>query len=135
MAKEDETHQPPSLIFSRRTISALLGKFDICLAQSQVDAERFAALGSRNVVTTGNLKLDAAASFAGTVAGMSGKDTVDLAEISFARLQKPIYSGTSSCGEVCSGDGEERDDCSGAGRRAGDGVGEYFDEGIPPGRR
>ena len=40
------------------TISALLGKFDICLAQSQTDAERFAALGSRNVVTTGNLKLD-----------------------------------------------------------------------------
>jgi 3-deoxy-D-manno-octulosonic-acid transferase len=40
------------------TISALLGKFDICLAQSQVDAERFAALGCRNVVTTGNLKLD-----------------------------------------------------------------------------
>src|SRR6202795_904290 len=43
------------------TISALLGKFDICLAQSQVDAERFAALGSRNVVTTGNLKLDGTA--------------------------------------------------------------------------
>jgi 3-deoxy-D-manno-octulosonic-acid transferase len=40
------------------TISALLGQFDICLAQSQVDAERFAALGSRNVVVTGNLKLD-----------------------------------------------------------------------------
>jgi 3-deoxy-D-manno-octulosonic-acid transferase len=40
------------------TISALLGRFDICLAQSRVDAERFAALGSRNVVTTGNLKLD-----------------------------------------------------------------------------
>jgi 3-deoxy-D-manno-octulosonic-acid transferase len=40
------------------TISALLGRFDICLAQSDVDAERFAALGSRNVVTTGNLKLD-----------------------------------------------------------------------------
>ncbi|MDE2376208.1 3-deoxy-D-manno-octulosonic acid transferase [Bradyrhizobium sp.] len=43
------------------TISALLSKFDICLAQSQTDAERFAALGSRNVVTTGNLKLDVAA--------------------------------------------------------------------------
>jgi 3-deoxy-D-manno-octulosonic-acid transferase len=43
------------------TISALLEKFDICLAQSEVDAERFAALGSRNVVTTGNLKLDLAA--------------------------------------------------------------------------
>jgi 3-deoxy-D-manno-octulosonic-acid transferase len=40
------------------TISALLGRFDACLAQSQLDAERFSALGSRNVVTTGNLKLD-----------------------------------------------------------------------------
>jgi 3-deoxy-D-manno-octulosonic-acid transferase len=40
------------------TISALLGRFDVCLAQSQVDADRFAALGGRNVVTTGNLKLD-----------------------------------------------------------------------------
>src|ERR1700712_5291233 len=40
------------------TISALLGRFEVCLAQSQVDAERFSALGSRNVVTTGNLKLD-----------------------------------------------------------------------------
>jgi 3-deoxy-D-manno-octulosonic-acid transferase len=43
------------------TISALLGRFDVCLAQSHVDAERFTALGSRNVVTTGNLKLDVAA--------------------------------------------------------------------------
>ena len=42
----------------RSTISALLGRFDVCLAQSELDAERFAALGSRNVVTTGNLKLD-----------------------------------------------------------------------------
>lgn len=40
------------------TISALLGRFDVCLAQSQLDADRFTALGSRNVVTTGNLKLD-----------------------------------------------------------------------------
>ena len=40
------------------TISALLDKFDICLAQSRTDAERFTALGCRNVVTTGNLKLD-----------------------------------------------------------------------------
>jgi len=43
------------------TISALLGRFDVCLAQSWVDAERFTALGSRNVITTGNLKLDVAA--------------------------------------------------------------------------
>src|SRR4249919_2225711 len=40
------------------TISALLGRFELCLAQSQNDADRFAALGSRNVVVTGNLKLD-----------------------------------------------------------------------------
>jgi 3-deoxy-D-manno-octulosonic-acid transferase len=40
------------------TISALLGRFDVCLAQSQLDADRFAALGSRDVVVTGNLKLD-----------------------------------------------------------------------------
>jgi 3-deoxy-D-manno-octulosonic-acid transferase len=40
------------------SIGALLGCFDICLAQSGTDAERFTALGSRNVVTTGNLKLD-----------------------------------------------------------------------------
>jgi 3-deoxy-D-manno-octulosonic-acid transferase len=40
------------------TISALLGAFEICLAQSDTDAERFSALGARNVVTTGNLKLD-----------------------------------------------------------------------------
>jgi 3-deoxy-D-manno-octulosonic-acid transferase len=40
------------------TIAALLGRFDICLAQSQVDADRFTTLGSRNVITTGNLKLD-----------------------------------------------------------------------------
>src|ERR1700757_1156472 len=40
------------------TISALLGRFDVCLAQSQLDADRFSALGSRNVVTTGNLKRD-----------------------------------------------------------------------------
>jgi 3-deoxy-D-manno-octulosonic-acid transferase len=40
------------------TIEALLGRFEVCLAQSEVDAERFTALGSRNVVTTGNLKLD-----------------------------------------------------------------------------
>src|ERR1700723_4125346 len=43
------------------TISALLGRFEVCLVRSDVDAERFTALGSRNVVTTGNLKLDVAA--------------------------------------------------------------------------
>src|SRR5712672_3171543 len=40
------------------TIAALLGRFDVCLAQSEIDADRFATLGSRSVITTGNLKLD-----------------------------------------------------------------------------
>jgi 3-deoxy-D-manno-octulosonic-acid transferase len=39
-------------------IAALLGRFEACLAQSQLDADRFTALGSRNVVVTGNLKFD-----------------------------------------------------------------------------
>src|SRR5215469_12599362 len=43
------------------TISAILEKFDICLAQSDTDAERFSALGCPNVITTGNLKLDVSA--------------------------------------------------------------------------
>src|ERR1700684_1358410 len=43
------------------TISALLGQFEVCLAQSRVDAERFTMLGSRNVVVTRNLKLAAQA--------------------------------------------------------------------------
>jgi 3-deoxy-D-manno-octulosonic-acid transferase len=40
------------------SIGALLGCFDVCLAQSDLDAERFTALGGRKVLTTGNLKLD-----------------------------------------------------------------------------
>jgi 3-deoxy-D-manno-octulosonic-acid transferase len=42
----------------RRTAKALLGKFDLCLAQSSVDAERFSQLGMPAVHITGNLKLD-----------------------------------------------------------------------------
>jgi 3-deoxy-D-manno-octulosonic-acid transferase len=40
------------------TISALLEKFDLCLAKSKTDGERFSTLGSHNVIVTGNLKLD-----------------------------------------------------------------------------
>ncbi|HEU0084273.1 MAG TPA: 3-deoxy-D-manno-octulosonic acid transferase [Bradyrhizobium sp.] len=40
------------------TIAALLGAFELCLAQSATDAERLIALGGRNVAITGNLKLD-----------------------------------------------------------------------------
>jgi len=44
-----------------RTIAALLRNFDLCLAQSVEDAERYAALGAPRITTTGNLKLDAPA--------------------------------------------------------------------------
>ena len=42
------------------TAKALLGRFDLCLAQSSVDADRFTELGARNVHVTGNLKVDVA---------------------------------------------------------------------------
>jgi len=41
-----------------RVISALLNRFDLCLAQSANDAERYARLGAPRVNATGNLKLD-----------------------------------------------------------------------------
>jgi 3-deoxy-D-manno-octulosonic-acid transferase len=46
---------------AQRTIGALLGRFDLCLAQSAEDAARYAGLGAPRYVTTGNLKLDAPA--------------------------------------------------------------------------
>jgi 3-deoxy-D-manno-octulosonic-acid transferase len=42
----------------QKTAKALLGRFDLCLAQSSVDADRFARLGAHNVHVTGNLKVD-----------------------------------------------------------------------------
>ena len=39
-------------------IAALLSRFDLCLAQSPADAERYATLGAPRVSSTGNLKLD-----------------------------------------------------------------------------
>jgi 3-deoxy-D-manno-octulosonic-acid transferase len=41
-----------------KTAAALLGKFDLCLAQSALDAHRFRELGANAVTITGNLKLD-----------------------------------------------------------------------------
>jgi 3-deoxy-D-manno-octulosonic-acid transferase len=39
-------------------IAALLSRFDLCLAQSAADAQRYAELGAPRVSSTGNLKLD-----------------------------------------------------------------------------
>jgi 3-deoxy-D-manno-octulosonic-acid transferase len=41
-----------------RMIATLLTRFDLCLAQSHGDAERYAELGAPRVSMTGNLKLD-----------------------------------------------------------------------------
>jgi len=41
-----------------KTAATLLGKFDLCLAQSALDGDRFQQLGARSVHVTGNLKLD-----------------------------------------------------------------------------
>jgi 3-deoxy-D-manno-octulosonic-acid transferase len=41
-----------------RAIAALLARFDLCLAQSETDAERFRFLGAHGVGTAGNLKYD-----------------------------------------------------------------------------
>jgi 3-deoxy-D-manno-octulosonic-acid transferase len=40
------------------TMHALLSQFEMCLAQSQGDADRFSALGSSHVFNVGNLKFD-----------------------------------------------------------------------------
>jgi 3-deoxy-D-manno-octulosonic-acid transferase len=44
---------------ARRTAARLLAHYDICLAQDEASAERFRALGARNVQVSGNLKADA----------------------------------------------------------------------------
>jgi 3-deoxy-D-manno-octulosonic-acid transferase len=41
-----------------KTIGRLLGSFDLCLMQSDADAERYSDLGAPRVNMTGNLKLD-----------------------------------------------------------------------------
>jgi 3-deoxy-D-manno-octulosonic-acid transferase len=41
-----------------QSIGAVLKRFDLCLAQSSADAERYTRLGGQRVAMTGNLKLD-----------------------------------------------------------------------------
>jgi 3-deoxy-D-manno-octulosonic-acid transferase len=45
--------------YAPTTIASLLRRFDLCLAQSELDADRYAHLGAPRVNVTGNLKLDA----------------------------------------------------------------------------
>lgn len=65
----------------------LLGCFEMCLAQSQGDAERFTALGSPHVFNTGNLKFDTSAPPA---------DPQRLAEMKEAVRQRPLLVAAST---------------------------------------
>ena len=55
--------------------------------------------------STGTLKLDNSASFTGTVAGLTGQDTIDFADINFANAQQPSFSGNASGGTLAVTDG------------------------------
>ena len=57
------------------------------------------------VADIGTLKLDNSATFAGTVAGMSGHDTIDFADIDPTKVQSPSYSGDASGGTLTVTDG------------------------------
>jgi hypothetical protein len=54
---------------------------------------------------TGILQLLNSESFAGTVAGMSGQDAIDFADIDPTKVQPPTYSGTASGGTLTVTDG------------------------------
>ncbi|TWC06727.1 autotransporter passenger strand-loop-strand repeat protein [Bradyrhizobium macuxiense] len=55
--------------------------------------------------STGTLKLDNSASFSGTVAGMTDSDAIDFANIGFANVQTPSFSGNTSGGTLTVTDG------------------------------
>ena len=55
--------------------------------------------------STGTLKLDNSASFSGTVAGMTGSDAIDFANISFANVHTPTFSGNTTRGTLTVTDG------------------------------
>lgn len=70
-----------------KTAAALLGKFDLCLAQSALDGERFQELGARGVHVTGNLKLDVPAPPA---------DEAKLKALTTAIGQRPVIAAAST---------------------------------------
>jgi hypothetical protein len=56
--------------------------------------------------STGTLKIETASSFTGTVAGqLATTDVIDLADINYATLQTPTYSGNNSPGTLTVTDG------------------------------
>jgi hypothetical protein len=55
--------------------------------------------------TSGTFKFDSSNVFAGTVAGMTGQDTLDFADIDPNKVHTPTFSGTSSHGTLTVTDG------------------------------
>jgi hypothetical protein len=54
---------------------------------------------------TGTLQLDNSASFSGTVAGMTGSDTIDFVDIDPTKVQQPNYAGDASGATLSVSDG------------------------------
>lgn len=69
------------------TIDNLLQRFDLCLARTTADAERFGELGAPNIVTTGNLKLDVPAPPA---------DIAKLKDMQMAIGRRPVMAAAST---------------------------------------
>jgi 3-deoxy-D-manno-octulosonic-acid transferase len=69
------------------TIAALLGRFELCLAQSSTHAERYRELGAPHVLNTGNLKLDVPEPPA---------DPIGLAALRTAIGQRTVIAGAST---------------------------------------
>ena len=70
-----------------RTIGALLGRFDLCLAQTAEDAARYSELGAPRYLVTGNLKLDVPA---------PPFDPAALRELQDAILARPVLAAAST---------------------------------------
>jgi 3-deoxy-D-manno-octulosonic-acid transferase len=70
-----------------RMISALLRRFDLCLAQSEADAGRYRQLGAPRVIMTGNLKFDVPPPSA---------ETVRLAELTTATAGRVVIAAAST---------------------------------------
>jgi 3-deoxy-D-manno-octulosonic-acid transferase len=71
------------------TIAAMLESFDLCLAQSMADADRYAHLGAPRVSMTGNLKLDVPAPPADPARLQEMQDAVDRRPIIVAASTHP----------------------------------------------
>jgi hypothetical protein len=59
--------------------------------------------------STGTLVLANASNFTGTVAGLSGQDTIDLTNITFSSVQTPSFSGDANGGTLTVTDGTHTD--------------------------